>query len=282
MQSPLFFGHLSILVLVAANLIVAARWLRRTNGDAAGRASPGGVLRRGSSLVYAVASALTLVVTGLLFLILEVSDDARAHWRASARWHDVQPGMTARQVVDRLGPPPSSPRASDLYAGEEIWAYQLHPLGALDEGYLAFATGDSGGPTLLRKLPSDEVWEAVRSSWLPEGYTRSRYRRTSGEIAGFTAFCGLFVLAIVTVLPFRPRRRWQSWTLYTPLLALFLGAVYEANASEGWRFDLFLIVPAYMLITLGWVVRFAAWAWYRAGVGSGAVRLAHGRNGGDA
>jgi hypothetical protein len=254
MSSPLLPWHVALLALVAANLVGSVFWLRRTK-RMSGPASLGGVVVRAASLVYATAATLTFAVATLLFVILEISSEGRAAWRVNAQWPDVKLGMTAAQVDALLGQPLMAPRPSDLYPDEEVWTYQLHPLGALDEGYLVFTTPRAGTPTLTLRLPSDEVWAAARADWLPQGYTRARYLETIDESGMFFAFCGVAALALATVLPFRTHGRWTSWTLYTPLLTLFLGAVYEHGVTAGWRFDLYFLVLAYIIIAAGWLIR---------------------------
>lgn len=254
MQSPLFPWHVAALALVVANVVVSVLWLRRTK-RLTGRATLAGVFVRAVSIVYATVATLLFAIAALLFVLLEVTSDGRSDWRVNAHWPDVHAGMTVPQVVDILGQPRAEPRPSDLYPGEEVWTYQLHPLGALDEGYLVFTKDRSDTPKLTLKLPSDDVWAAARADWLPQGYTRARYEETIAEAGAFFAFCGLVALAIAAILPFRTHGRWTSWTLYTPLIAVLLAAVYENNITAGWRFDFYVLVPLYFIISVGWLIR---------------------------
>jgi len=215
-----------------------------------------GVILRGTTLLYATLSLVVTCVAILLFCVLEVFSESRETWRRSSRWSEIHEGMTQQEVLSRLGEPfqrlPAEPSSGGR---EEEFVYQLHPLDALDGGGLAFSRNVAGEMTLSSKSPDDVSWKRRRSEWVPRGYSRLRYRQTIVETATILAFGGIILLGVLTLLPFGAKAGVYSWTLYTPLLALLLGVIYEIGASRGWRFDLMLLYPVYAVILIGWAVR---------------------------
>ncbi len=258
MQSPFFWRNLGVLLLVLANLALSVR-LMQLNGAPASPAQSSvavGVILRGATLVYATLSLIVAVVTLILFCTLEVFSGSRASWQRNARWSEIHEGMTQPEVLSRLGEPFQRLSSETSSGGpEEQFVYQLYPLGSLDGSVVAFHRDANGGMTVAYKSPDNEALARGRAEWLPQGYARSRYRDTIRESAYILVFLGIILLGVASLLPFGVRAGVYSWTLYTPLLTVVLGLIYEAGGPRGWRFDLMLIYPVYAVILIAWAVR---------------------------
>jgi hypothetical protein len=248
MASPFLLRHLALLLLATANLGVSVVVLTRAPVPAEPLWL--GIALRGGSVLYATASLLTFVVVASFFFFLEVAPDARTCWARHASWETIRPGMKREEVLRLLGPPWRS--GESLVPGsKEQLEYRLHALGPLDEGAV-FLDADGA---VVSTLPEGESWRESRDEWLPRGQGRMVARDALCALAWVVAFAAILVLAAVALLPFGATS-FRSWTLYTPLVALLFGGVYElARAPGGWRFDLFLMVPAYLVIAVGWLVR---------------------------
>jgi len=72
-------------------------------------------------------------------------------------------------------------------------------------------------------------------------------------------FYGLLVVAGTSLFPWRLRHGGNRWTLWLPLPALALYAVYERTMPVRFdiRLDLFVIWPLVGLTLLAWLVRVA-------------------------
>jgi len=257
MPSPFLWRNVAVLLLVAANFALAVRLLA---GPAAPTQPALGVPLRAIGLVYVVASALLVLLAGLLFCAIEVFDPAPTAWRRAERWTGVQAGMSRPDVEGRLGAPFQKwPTVRDGHAGEE-WVYQLRALGAPDEGHVTFETAAPEAPAatmrVVARQPRDDRWALIRGEWIPRGYTGRIYARNVTETAAMLSLVGLLGLALLSLLPFGVAAGWRSWTLYTPLIAALFGFLYEVPQQGGWRFDrMFLLYPAYAVIAGAWLVR---------------------------
>jgi hypothetical protein len=256
-SSPFFWRNVAVVLLVVGNFALAVRLLAWSGGHVPASI---GVPIRAVGILYVVASALLVLLAGLFFCILEVFDDARATWRTADRWAGVQAGMTRQEVERTVGAPfQKLPSVRDGHQGED-WVYRLHPLGASDEGRVTFETPTPGAAAeamrVVGRHPRDDRWRVVRAAWIPGGYTATLYARNIADAAAMLSLAGLLVLALLSILPFGARAGWRSWTLYTPLVAVLLGVLYELPQRGGWRFDrMFLLYPASALILAGWLVR---------------------------
>ncbi len=239
MSSPFLWRHVGLLLLAAVNLAVSLVVLVRAPGPD----SPlwlGAVLR-GASVLWAAVSLLAFGVAAILFFVVEVSPDARACWARRAAWETIRPGMKREEVLQLLGEPF---RAGDTLVPEakEQLEYGLHALGPLDEGAVFL----DGNGVVVSKLPPG----SAATEWLPDRATR--------ELREMVFVGNLGLLALLTLATFVPvgAASFRSWTLYTPLVALLLGVVYELTRSPGgWRFDLFFTVPAYLVVGAGGLLR---------------------------
>ena len=70
-------------------------------------------------------------------------------------------------------------------------------------------------------------------------------------------FYGIAAVTLLSLLPWRLKGGRNRWSLYLPLAALALYAIYETAMPSRWdiRLDLFLIVAMGLVIILAWVVR---------------------------
>jgi hypothetical protein len=95
---------------------------------------------------------------------------------------------------------------------------------------------------------------ASATEWLPLDASLALARNVK-ESAAALSFIGILLLAVVAVLPIGRRGGWAAWPLYTPLVTGFFAVLYESAQRGGWRFDLFLLYPAYSVIAGGWLFR---------------------------
>jgi hypothetical protein len=259
MRSPFFWQNLGVLLLVVANFALGV-WLffSRKVRDAVGRLPlPLPLLIRAPVVLYAFASCFVLLMALQLFYFFEVDARSRECWQRSARWAQVQKGMTGQQVVQILGEP--YPR--DRWGNDNVerYFYQLHPLG-LSDGYVISLKDDPNGgeARVVDKSPTDAERLSRPEPLLPHdtwSYPYFSDSQTITDMSTITAFGGILVLALFAVIPFPLRAGWYSWTLYAPLVAFMLAIIYEIPQKGGWRFDWLLLFPAYVLILLGWVIR---------------------------
>lgn len=227
MHSPYFWRNLILLLLTAANVVVSVMVVRRVRG----------IGRTAGAMLYFTLACVVLLLCLSIFDTLETSAEAEACWRRNSLWAQVRPGMTTPQVKQLLGEP------SGAGFG---FTYRLHPL-SYGEGSIQF--DDKG--TVTGKHPLQGA------PWLTPGWT-SRYLSHAKDDLQPIGFLGLGLLALVSIIPLRMRSGVSSWQLYTPVIALVLGALYEATMQGGWRFDWFFLFPAYAVILLAWLVRVRA------------------------
>jgi len=229
LRSPFLLRNLGILLLVAGNLAVAVLAARKVQGVA---------LRAGAAL-YLTLSLFGFLLAASLFHTLELSPRAASCWRTNSEWPKVKLGMKRREVVAFLGAPKEI-----RFGVNDI--YDLHPLGMLNTGVVSYdAEGDDA--VVESKRPETRV------AWLPPGPGLAEHLR--GDALVMSAI-GLVLLAILSLLPFGARQGWRSWMLYTPVPMLVLALVYEKLVTGGWRFDLFFLGPAYLVIAGTWLLRF--------------------------
>ena len=68
---------------------------------------------------------------------------------------------------------------------------------------------------------------------------------------------GLVAFALLSIVPWRLRDGRNRWTLWLPLAALIIYAVYETSMPARWdiRLDLVLIAPLLFVVLIAWLVR---------------------------
>ena len=245
MSSPFLWRHVGLLLLATVNLAVGLAVLVRAPGPE----SPLwlGVVVRGAGVLWAAASLLAFGVAAILFFVLEVSPDARACWARRAAWETIRPGMKRSEVLQVLGEPFRAGSTLIPEAKEEL-GYRLHAFGRPDEGGVFL---DANG-IVVSKLPDDETWAVEKTEWRPR---RGSVESTFTDSAWFLSALLLLLLTLATFTPVGASS-FRSVFLYTPLVAVLLGTVYElTRGGAGWRFDLYLVVPAYVAIGAGWLLR---------------------------
>ena len=221
MFSPFLLRH-ALLVLAAGGNLAASLWLAWQPAD--------GIARRAFTLSYAAVSLAVFLFASALVARLEPSES----WRAAHKWNQLRPGLTKPQVAELLGPPGE--------IAEEFYFYDLHPNHGL-EGSVEFEGG-----LLKTVFPADATVWGSEAMWK----LFDDHRTFCGMAAGL-AFIPILVIA--SLLPFGMSRGWLSLPLYYPLFALLCALAYESVQKPGWRFDLFLMVPAYGVIAVAWIVR---------------------------
>ena len=70
-------------------------------------------------------------------------------------------------------------------------------------------------------------------------------------------FYGIVVVMLLSLVPWRLKQGRNRWSLYLPVAALILYAIYEAAMPPHWdiRPDLFLLAPMGLVIILAWSIR---------------------------
>lgn len=211
---------------------------------------------RAVSVLYMAASLVVLLIAISFFQTLEVSDSSRECWKRRYHWSEIKIGMTEQQVVQILG----QPKDKDIWSNDdERYHYDLHPLDLVSINAVLFNVDKAqpaGEKKVVDKYPTDEELSA-RLEWIPDKrtYLYSTYVSTISDTANGITFFGIMLLALLAFVPDGFRGDLYSWTLYTPLVALMFGVIYEKGVTAGWRFDWFILFPAYALILLGWLVR---------------------------
>lgn len=266
MHSPFLWRHVGILLIVVANFACSAKVLVSQKGrsDFSSRPTVLGIALRAVSIFYAVASLLMLLIASLLFYSYEWSAEAREFWKHSRKWANVTVGMTSQEVVQILGPPwGSGKERAPRFIGkdtDDVYVYQMDLIQA-EGGMIEFKIDSTSALHEMRvtdKFPDDERIATIMrhlAAWEPPAYTSAILSREIADLVFLISGGGLILLAIASMKPFSLRNGWNSWTLYTPLIALMLGMVYEMNSGGGWRFDLYYLLPVYALIIGCWFFR---------------------------
>jgi hypothetical protein len=244
-SSPFLVRHLALLLLATANLALSLFVLVRAPGPD----SPLwlGVVARGAGVVYAIVSILAFAIAAIFFFFLELDPDARACWARRAVWDTILPGMKREEVLERLGKPFSAGDTLCPGAKEQL-SYGLHALGALDEGAVFL----DGNGAVVSTSPDAASFSEWKKEWGP------RLGRVADTFRESTWFVSVVLILILTLATFTPMgsSSFRSVFLYTPLVALLLGTVYElTRGGGGWRYDLLFTVPAYLVIGAGWLLR---------------------------
>jgi len=256
MHSPFFWRNVGVLLLLCGGFVLCLLWLRRQRRWRKDGVRPSllHVTARGLALLCFGISILALCIAILLFIDLELSDRAQTVWKKNRDWPRIRVGMTQAEVAAILGEPDDVTFATEEGA---MQMYRLHPYGFSLEGCIEFASDPMRIPLAPRVKEQDPSANAATQSstdWFPVDSATSMLRDASVMAAIFSTL-GIALLALAAILPFGRKAEWTSWTLYTPLLAGLFAALYEHAQSGGWRFDLFLLYPAYTIIVLGWLVR---------------------------
>lgn len=270
MKSPFFWRNLGALLLLIANFAFSVFGIMRTpdgvpppagatiqQSDLTERSGGQGtpvsfrIVLRALSVVYAAASGLMLCAASIFFCEMEFSDSSRLCWKRRNDWTRIQIGMTKAQVVDALG----KPDYQETWNNAERLKYKLHPLDLPEQSEVSFNIGDD--QKVVAKHPMDEQLAAQRSEWWPRAgtYRCSAFKTRLSDTAMVLSFVGIIVLAIVSLIPAWPYAHWHALSLYFPAAAIVLCVTYENAQKRGWRFDLFLLYPAYAVILVVWVLR---------------------------
>ena len=70
-------------------------------------------------------------------------------------------------------------------------------------------------------------------------------------------FYGITLVTLLSLVPWRLKHGRNRWSLYLPIAAVVLYAIYESAMPSNWdiRVDLLLLAPMGIVIMLAWVVR---------------------------
>jgi hypothetical protein len=264
MNSPFLWRNLGILFIVVANfaLIVRVLLLQKGRSDFRKRPEALKIFLRAMTILYAVASLIILLMASLVFYLYECTDDARESWKNLHKWTNIKVGMTEQEVLQILGPPGGHGNKETPYFvdgdPDDVYIYQMRSV-SIEKGIIVFkidATSSLKEIKVIEKYPDDETVSRTMSEWLPPDPLYSFKLGNISSMALVFSAIGLLILALLSLIPFGLPNGWISWTLYTPLIALMLGLLYEMNVTAGWRFDLFLLFPIYTLIMGCWLFRF--------------------------
>jgi hypothetical protein len=245
--SPFFWRHFGILLLVFANFALSLFAAQRARASFSQSALTRSVLARAGSVAYLAGSTLILLLGVSMFIELELSEHAQSCWKTNRDWAKVKLGMTRRQVVQILGDPPANSFGNDQYS--------LHPF----EYFGAYIFYDVTTEESAHGLRNDnskvtEKQPAESVDWIPNGI-HGAYQRQLASDAMPLCFLGLIVLAVASVIPMSLQAGANSWMLYLPLVAILFVVIYEWNVTAGWRFDLMLLYPIYLVILGAWSLR---------------------------
>jgi hypothetical protein len=247
-KGPFFWRHLWILLGVGLNFALAVFLVGRAQRGFGRFPLAVGLVLRASSFVWLTLSLVALLLAISLFHALEL--EGEANWRANREWKRVQAGTTKREVIAMLGAPES-------HIGVR-YGYHLSPLH--DQEATIYFEGDPNAAELEDKLADDakvvrKEPEEARGEWMPPYFVTVHVRdHVKGDVLPM-ATGGVLTLLVLSLIPFSLRGGWNSWVLYLPVTTLVFGVLYEASVEGGWRFDLFLFVPAYLVIAVAWLLR---------------------------
>jgi hypothetical protein len=247
-RGPFFWRHVWILAAVALNsalgVLVAYKAQRSFGVFPLGA----GIALRALSFLWLMLCIVALLLAISLFHALEL--EGEPSWRANREWSRVHAGTTKREVIALLGAP-------ETHIGVR-YGYHLAPLH--DQEATIYFEGDPNAAELEDKLADDAKVvrnepEQARTEWMSPYFVRVHVRdHVKGDVLPM-ATAGVLTLLILSLIPFSLRGAWNSWPLYIPVMTLVFGVLYEANVEGGWRFDLFLFVPAYLAIVVAWLLR---------------------------
>jgi hypothetical protein len=66
---------------------------------------------------------------------------------------------------------------------------------------------------------------------------------------------GLLLCSVLSLIPFSLSNGWKSWSLYLPIAGTLFFVVYNTLYYHGERYDLALILPAFLLLWIIGIVR---------------------------
>jgi len=261
MNSPFFWRNLGILFIVVANFVFIIKVLlsQKRRSDFSGRPIASKIILRAISILYVTTSFIILLLAVIVFYSYEWSDDAQQSWKNSRKWADVKVGQTQQEVVQILGSPDRSGKESaPFFVDKDVDDVYIYPMSRIrvEGGLIEFKNDSLKEMRVISKYPDDEIMSRYLADWDPPDYIANMFSRNISELACVISFVGLVLLALASLIPWGLRNGWYSWTLYTPLIALNFGSIYEMNITAGWRFDLFLLLPVYALIIACWLFRF--------------------------
>ena len=238
MLNPFWMTTACWTIALAANLALAVWWLVRTARHFDRSSISLSAAKRALAFAYAGGSLLMLLIAGTYFFQLEYSPEAGETWRVVRQWDKVQVGMPKADVLRLLGKPYVIHYNSQHF-------YQIHPL---TTGILGQIEIESGRVTKI--VPQGNFAQWTSPDW--ELYPSSP---TTSIGLGFTVAILLTVM-LASLMPTSLAGGWAATSLYYPLLACLCACIYEsAQNGGGWRFDLVLLFPVYLIIGVTWLIR---------------------------
>lgn len=268
MKSPFFWQNAGLLLLLIANFAFSVWLVLRKPADfrvknvasAITAENPATtpawrIVLRVVCVVYATASCLTACVLALQFNENEFSALPQGCWKQRHDFPAIQQGMTQKQVVGILGDPQDVWRRND----NDLYRYLISPSGLPQYAEVLFDADpkNAGGEVIVvDKEPKDAWLQALNGRWWDHLYNEYVYHsRPLYNKAMVLCWLGIVLVTLATILPFWPCNNWRSLSLYFPIIALTLGLTTEATQRIGWRYDLFVLVPAYFIIVIVWIFR---------------------------
>jgi hypothetical protein len=252
MKSPFFWKNLCLVLLVVANfgLTVWLIWRYPRPAFTAGSVV-GPVLLRTLSVMYATVAFLLVMFVVPEFCDAEFSEQAQTCWKRQRDWVRIQPGMTKTQVLEILGPA----EYSDVWYDLDRNKYRLNPQQSDESASVSFSivpTGSAEEAKVVEKYPADD--RALAFDYF-QTYSLDALKTHFSFMALPVSFIGIVLLALVSLLPVWPLTDSTSLSLYLPAAALVLCIAYETAQKGGWRFDLYMLFPAYGVIGVAWLLR---------------------------
>ncbi len=212
------------------------------------------IILRSLYVVYATASCLFLIQFALQFRENEFSPQYQENWRQRSSFPQVKAGMTQKQVTETMGDPQEVWRNNN----NDQYRYWLGPSGLPEIGSVFFDADpkNPGGSVIVTdKWPDDKRLNAINHNWLRHlSWEYWDPRTISDKMMGLSCM-GLVLLAAISLVPFWQCRDWASLALYFPVIALTLGLAHEATRRGDLRLQIFLNLPAFIVIAAVWLIR---------------------------
>jgi hypothetical protein len=250
MFSPFIVRHIAILMLVSLNFCGAIWAVRWTGRDFDSASLTRSIAQRALAVSYSGAALLLLLMAVFLFADLELTPKAWARWRVDRLWPQVHAGMTKGELVKLLGEP------DEIHFSDQF-LYRNHPLSYMQSG-IGFVNpkknADPEVPLEDSARIEDKNPDDGGVPWIPADFGFF-FRDQYYPLIDALGTIGLLVLTIMSLFPKNLEAGWGTFAIYYPLLAAVFIVARESVQRGGWRFDLFLIIPMYILIVVFWIVR---------------------------
>ena len=249
MKSPFFWKNLVLVLVVLANFAFVVWLIARKTAVSSSDSVGWQVALRSLGVMYATVSCLLMVFAVMEFTDAEFSKRAQECWKRQLDWKRIQPGMTKKQVIEILGPADRS----EVYDLDRN-IYGLDPLNPGDNSSVSFSIvpmDSAEEPKVVEKDPTDEY---LKFDYF-HTYSFDALKGHFVIAAQVASFIGILLLAVVSILPIWPSVDCLSLSLYIPVAALVLCIAYEMSQRGGWRFDLFFLIPPYLVILAAWIFR---------------------------